>query len=141
MSESTITQGTNGTMDQEQLAAFLAWQQKEADRKAKLAAAAEQRKRANDRGKMADGTDRNATQAFLASAAELLDNWASAYAQDPDQLVRRIREQLIPALNAVANTPSTTMAGAQDQFRHLMRGYHAPAKASTPAPTGKGDAK
>jgi len=145
MSETTtITQnGTADTaaMDTDQLAAFLKWQEKEAARKAKLEEAKEARKRTNNRGLNPDGTERNATQAFLAAIGALLDNWATSYAEDPEQLVRRIREQLIPSVNAVANTASTQMAGAQDQFRQLLNQYHAPAKASTPAPTGKDSAK
>jgi len=144
MSQDTIAQ--NGTTDAavmspEQLAAFQAWQAKEAVRKQRLEEAKEARKRTNNRGLNPDGSERNATQAFLAAVGSLLDNWATSYAEDPDQLVRRIREQLIPSVNAVANTASTQMAGAQDQFRQLLNQYHAPAKASTPAPSGKDSAK
>jgi len=143
MSETTTSSnGTaTATLDPDQMAAFLAYQEKERIRKEKLAAAAEARKRTNNRGLNPDGTERNATQAFLAAIGALLDNWATSYAEDPEQLVRRIREQLIPSVNAVANTASTQMAGAQDQFRQLLNQYHAPAKASTPAPTGKDSAK
>lgn len=142
MSQDTMAQNGTATagMDADQLAAFLKWQEKEAIRKAKLEEAKEARKRTNNRGLNPDGTERNATQAFLASVGALLANWATAYAEDPDQLVRRIREQLIPSVNAVANTASTQMAGAQDQFRQLLNQYHAPAKASTPAPSAGKDA-
>ena len=145
-----MSENSNGTvatinptagMDADQLAAFLKWQEKEAIRKAKLEEAKEARKRTNNRGLNPDGTERNATQAFLASVGGLLSNWADAYAADPEQLVRRIKEQLIPSVNAVANTASTQMAGAQDQFRQLLNQYHAPAKATTPAPTAGKDAK
>jgi hypothetical protein len=140
MSESTNPNASaNGTatamLDQAQMDAFLAFQEKERIRKEKAEAAKAERKRSNNRGVNVDGTERNATQAFLATAAALLSNWAEAYAEDPAQLVRRINEQLVPSLNAVANTGSTQMAGAQDQFRSLLENYRAPAKASAPAPT------
>lgn len=142
MSETTNNNGSGtATLDADQMSAFLAFQEKERIRKEKLAAAAAERKRTNNRGLNPDGSERNATQAFLAAVGGLLDNWATAYAADPDQLVRRIREQLIPSVNAVSNTASTQMAGAQDQFRMLLNQYHAPAVASTPAPTGKDAAK
>jgi hypothetical protein len=143
MSETTNNSNGNGTatLDADQMSAFLAYQEKERIRKEKLAAAKEARQRTNNRGLNPDGSERNATQAFLTTLGDLLVNWADAYAEDPDQLVRRLREQLIPSVNAVANTASTQMAGAQDQFRQLLNQYHAPAKATTAAPTGKDAAK
>lgn len=146
MSENTNSSNGTATIDPAALAEdpnllaqLLELKAKDDARKAKLAAAAEARKRSNDRGKNADGTDRSATQAFVVEAAALLANWAESYEEDPAQLVRRIREQLIPAFTAVGNTASTQMAGAQDQFRQLMKAYRAPAKAT--APTGKDSSK
>lgn len=143
MSENTANGNGNATatLDPDQMAAFLAYQEKERVRKEKLAQAAEARKRTNNRGLNADGSERNATQAFLMSVGELLSNWTVTYASDPDQLVRRINEQLIPSVTAVANTPSTLMAGAQDQFRMLLGQYHAPHVATAAAPTSKSDPK
>lgn len=146
MSENTTNSNGTATIDPSALAAdpellaqLLVLKAKDDERKAKLEAAKEARKRSNDRGKNADGTERSATQAFVVEAAALMANWAESYEEDPAQLVRRIREQFIPALTAVGNTASTQMAGAQDQFRQLFKAYRAPAKAT--APTGKDSSK
>lgn len=133
MSENTTTtQDANGTgiptaiTDPDQVAAFIEYQRKEKERKDKLAAAAAERKRQNNRGKMPDGTtDRNPAQAYLAGLAELLRNWTTSYAADPAQVVRRLNEQLIPSITAASNTASTQMGAGMDTRRADMREWHA----------------
>lgn len=129
MSENTAKASGNSVsaaLDDAQLKAFAEWQEKERIRKEKLEQAKLARQAANKRPVNADGTEMNASQAFLHAVAGLLDNYVSAYADDSETLTRRLREQVIPAITAVANSPSTAMAGSQDRFRQLLDQYRAP---------------
>lgn len=141
MSEPNSTVTDNGSapsMTAEQLAAFQAWQVKEAQRIEKAEQAKELRKRQNNRPMNADGTEMNATQAFLTVLSDLQREYARVYANDPATFVRRMEEQITPAITAVASTPSTLMAGSLDQARRLLAAYMPPADSKpVPAPSTK----
>ncbi len=139
---SEITTNPNGTdatetmqVDADLLKQLLELKAKEDERKAKLAAAAAERKRTNARGKLPDGvTDRNPSQAYLASLGGVLVNWVEMYKKDPASLRRRLVEQLIPSIVAQSNTPSVQMGAGMDARRFEYLAWHLANEATAPAP-------
>ena len=107
--------------------------EKDDKRRQRLAEAAAERKRTNNRGKMPDGeTDRNPAQAYLNSLGQLLRNWTTMYAKDPAQIVRRLNEQLIPSIIAASNTASTQMGAGMDARRGDYNEWHAVTEVEAP---------
>jgi len=129
------TNGTEmATVDPELLAQLMALKTKEDERKAKVAAAAAERKRTNARGKMPDGTtDRNPGQAYLATLGALMKNWVEMYEEDPASLRRRMVEQLIPSIVAQSNTPSVQQGAGMDARRFEYQEWLVANKAKAPA--------
>jgi hypothetical protein len=123
-------------VDPDLLAQLMALKTKEDERKAKVAAAAAERKRTNARGKMPDGTtDRNPQQAYLATLGALLKNWVEMYELDPASLRRRMQEQIIPSIVAQSNTPSVQMGAGMDARRFEYQEWLVTEKAKGPAST------
>jgi hypothetical protein len=137
----TTADGTTATLDGELLKQLLALKAKDDERVAKANKAKEDRKRTNARGTMPDGvTERNATQALYAAAGAVVQNWVESYREDPAQALVRMETQLVPMLVGLSNTPSISMAGAQDGKRHEMGAWYAPHAATQenkPAETAK----
>ena len=127
---------TNGTtLNAEQLNYLLGLAAKEQERKAKAEEAKEARRRANGRPiDPATGKEVPAATAFLMSEATLLKNWIDTYAGDPEQFVNRMRDQFVPMIVALADTPSVMMASAYDNNRRTLNAWKVPANLKPTAP-------
>jgi len=140
MSESTVDTQANGTVEMtaEDLANFQAYKAKMAADEARKVAAAEARKRANNRPLNAAGEEMPAGQGFVKISADYLESVLHVFQNDPDSVIRHMTDHLLPALRQVANAPRISQAATFDYQRKTLTAATPPEGTSpVPAPTKK----
>lgn len=147
MSENTTTTAStpdtsgNGTpFSDEQLAHLLKLAEKERERQAKAEEAKEARKRANNRPVGPDGKEMSASAGFVTVAAQLISEWARIYAKDPAQFMRKVRDQVVPIMVTVGNTPSIVAGPTYDGNRKTLQAFM-PEPGTRPVDAPKSDGK
>lgn len=128
LNAATDQQAPATTLSEEELLEFLQLKAKARKAKERADAAAAERKRLNGRPIDPEtGKELPASVAFFQVEATWLENWLTTYANDPAKFMQRIRDQFLPMVVSLSQTPSSLMSTEFDSNRRTMRAWMVPA--------------